>query len=99
MLQTETDGMQVGDLILTQNLPRWGMFSIVRLDGSYDYQMGAARSWGDRFGHVLPVSLLAKEIDRTSSAVNEALRRAIALQPRLYNITPYGGYVEDLVRP
>ncbi|MDP9260673.1 MAG: hypothetical protein M3O89_01735 [Actinomycetota bacterium] len=104
MLETEPDGMRVGDIIVTQNLPRLGTFSIVRVVGSYYYEMGPARMWGDRFGHVLPVELLARApvellaraIDRASSAVSEAFRRGISLQPRLYNITPYGGGVEAL---
>jgi hypothetical protein len=49
------------------------------------------------FGHITPVKLLQEDINRHDVHVTDALRRAISLQPRLYEITPYGGDVEVLV--
>jgi hypothetical protein len=41
--------------------------------------------------------LLVEDVPRGAAAVSVALRYAIALRPRLYEITPYGGDVEALV--
>ena len=50
----------------------------------------------DRFGHVLPVELLAERIDRRSSMVSDALRSMLRPQTRLYSIGNVGGDVEAL---
>ena len=59
MRTAEPGGMRIGDLILAPNLPEFGFLSVFRLAGSYPWDpvdMGAA----DRFGHALPVELLAE---------------------------------------
>jgi len=77
MLTTEPDGMRVGDLIVTPNIPDWGVLSAFRLVGSYEFSLDAPRRWDERFGHILPVELLAAAIDRRSPRVAEpASRRA-----------------------
>jgi hypothetical protein len=94
MLDTEPDGTQVGDLIVTQNLPRPGYISVFRVTGGYTF---AAPDDVEGFGHIMPVELLEEDINRHDMHVSDALRRAISLRPRLYEITPYGGDVEALV--
>jgi hypothetical protein len=97
MLSTEPDGMRTGDLILTPNLPELGRVSVFRLIGSYTYSPDAPRRFEDRFGHVLPVELLAADIDRRAEVVSDALRMTMRTPSRLWSITPYGGDVELLV--
>jgi hypothetical protein len=96
MLATESAGMRVGDLVVTQNLPRQGRISVCRVVGPYRFEL-PGDPYPEDLGHVLPVKLLVEDIDRWDGQVSEALRRAISLRPRLYEITPYGGDVEALL--
>jgi hypothetical protein len=93
MRTSEPDGMRVGDYIVAPNLPEWGELSIFELVGSYEYSLDVPRGI-ERFGHVLPVTLLAGAIDRRSPIVSDALRGALRPQSRLYKIDAYGGDVE-----
>ncbi len=96
MLATESAGMRVGDLVVTQDLPQQGRFSVCRVAGAYYFEMPAS-AYAEDLGHVLPVKLLVEDIDRRDGQVSEALRQAISLRPRLYEITSYGGDVEALL--
>ena len=49
------------------------------------------------YGHILPVELSVEDVSRYDARVSDALRHAISLRPRLYEITDCGGDVEDLV--
>lgn len=97
MLATEPDGMRLGDLILSPNIPEWGRLSIFRLIGSYEFAPDAPRRFDDRFGHILPVVLLVGDIDRQAAEVSGALRMTLRNPSRLWGISPYGGDVERLV--
>jgi hypothetical protein len=91
------DGMRLGDIVVAPNLPEWGQLSIFRLAGSYEYSLDSPRRWDERFGHILPVELLADAIDRRSPKVSDGLRAMLRPQTRLYNISGYGGDVERLL--
>ena len=96
MRTTEPDGMRFGDLILTPNLPVWGVLSVFRLAGGYTWdrlELGIE----DGFGHMLPVDLMTERIDRNSRRVSDALRSMLRPQTRLYRIDNVGGDVEQLV--
>jgi hypothetical protein len=72
MRSGEPDGMQVGDLIVTPSLPEYSFLSVFRLVGSYCWDpvnMGAQ----DRFGHVLPVVLLAEDENLVRELVSSVL--------------------------
>lgn len=99
MLTSQPDGMRRGDFIVVPNIPVWGVLSVFRVVGSYEYSLDAPRQWDERFGHVLPVELLAAAIDRRSPRVSDGLRAMLRPQTRLYNISGYGGDVERLVDP
>ena len=94
MLSTEPDGMRSGDLVVTQNLPRPGRLSVCQVVGSYTFDLPASPV---DYGHVLPAELVVTDIGRFDGQVSVALRHAISLRPRLYEITPYGGDVEALL--
>ena len=97
MRAVEPDGVQLGDLIVAPNLPEWGFLSVFRVTGRYSWDpvdMGIE----DKFGHLLPVGLLAERVDRRAPAVSEALRAMTRLPSRLYTIREYGGDVEEVVR-
>jgi hypothetical protein len=97
MLTTWHNGMRLGDVVVAPNLPAYGRLSVFRVTGSYYWSLANKMTWGERFGHVLPVELLAGDISRHGSSVTDALRGALRGQSRLYNITGYGGEVEYLI--
>lgn len=97
MLASWDHVMRLGDVVVAPNLPEYGRLSVFRVTGSYEWDPGPPLQWGERFGHVLPVELLAADIDRRAPEVSETLRSALRAQTRLYNITGYGGDVERLV--
>ena len=94
MLATEPDGIRRDDLIVTQNLPRQGRLSVCRVVGPYEYSVPESP---EDYGHILPVELIVEDVGRHDARVSDALRHAISLRPRLYEITPYGGDVEALI--
>jgi hypothetical protein len=94
MLGSEHDGIRYDDLVVTQNLPRQGHLSVCRVVGPYEF---AVPDRPEDYGHILPVEVAVENISRHDRRVSDALRRAIGLRPRLYEITPYGGDVEELV--
>jgi hypothetical protein len=96
MLSTEPDGMRLGDLILSPYIPEWGWLSFFGLTGSYEYAPDSPRRFDDRFGHILPVTLLVGDIDRQAAQVSDALRMTLRNPGRLWSISPYGGDVEHL---
>jgi hypothetical protein len=97
MRTSEQDGMRVGDLVVSPNIPDWGRLSVYRVTGSYEYSMDAPRKFDERFGHVLPVELVVASIDRRAPIVSDGLRAMLRPQSRLYNISGYGGDVERLI--
>ena len=74
-----------------------GAADVFELTGSYQFKPDAPRQFDDRFGHILPVELLAGDIDRSSGDVSDGLRATTRNPGRLWNITGYGGDVERLV--
>jgi hypothetical protein len=98
MLTSWDGGMRLGDLVVAPNLPDYGRLSVFRVAGSYEWSLAAPRRWDERFGHILPVELVASNVDRRSPGVSDGLRAALRSQTRLYNITSYGGDVERLIR-
>jgi hypothetical protein len=94
MLTTEPDGIRLDDLVVTQNLPRHAHISVFRVVGPYGFEVPSEH---DDYGHYLQVELLVGDVSRYDPWVSDALRHAIKLRPRLYEITPYGGEVEALI--
>ncbi len=97
MRTSAPDGMHVGDLVVAPNLPEWGRVSVFRVAGSYEYSLDVPRRFDERLGHILPVELLAADIDRRAPIVSDGLRSMLRVQTRLYSISGYGGDVERLV--
>lgn len=97
MLASWDNGIRSGDVVVAPNLPEYGRLSIFRVTGSYEWAPVPPRRFGERFGHVLPVELLAGDINRYGPEVSDGLRAILGVQTRLYNITGYGGDVERLL--
>ena len=94
MMATEADGMRFGDLVVSQNLPRHGSFSVWRVVGSYDYDIPVSP---EDFGHLIPVESVRQDVSMRDADVSEALRRALSIPGRMHDITAYGGDLERLL--
>ena len=97
MLASWDNGMKTSDVVVAPNLPDYGRLSIFKVAGPYEWAPDVPRRFGERFGHVLPVELLAGDIDRYGPDISDGLRSILGVMLRLYNITGYGGDVERLI--
>jgi hypothetical protein len=94
MLTDEPDGIQIGDLILTPHLPREWRWSVVRVVGPYRYEIDPERR---DYGHVLPITVVAADIDPTSDPfIRDSLREAVRYPARLMRMDDQ--QVQDLFR-
>lgn len=91
--RAEPGGIELADLVLTQNLPRQGRLSVFPVTGPYEFSVPDAI---EDYGHIVPVGLLVEDMSRHDARVSDALRHGIALRPRLYEITVCGGDIEAL---
>lgn len=81
MLSDEPDGMQIGDLVFAPHLPRRWTWSILRITGSYRYEIDPERN---DYGHILPVEALKAGIpDRELTSALQAVRSYPARLRRL----------------
>ena len=98
MRTSEPDGMRIGGIVVAPNLPTWGELSIFRITGSYAWDpMNPKVKIEDAFGHVLPVELVAKGVDRRSPIVSDTLRAMLRPQARLYWIGSVSADVEQVI--
>ena len=102
LLDTEPDGVHVGDLVLTPHVPQAGDWSLVRVTGSYYWEKPVEpNAYGALdYGHVLPVQLLNTKERPVSPYEEEAaagLRQTMAVRSRMWNIDSLGPQVEALV--
>jgi hypothetical protein len=97
MLTSWPGGVRLGDAIVAPHLPNYGRLSVYEVSGSYEWLPAPPLKWGERFGHVLPVKTLIRDVFRWDSRVTDALRGALRNQTRLYSIKAYGGDVEVLL--
>lgn len=84
MLPSAEDSVQLGDWVVTPNLPEDGMFLVAEVIGEYYYEPlkltrdTDVNNVGQDYGHVLPVRVLtAKGINRYADAVAADLRGSV----------------------
>ncbi len=95
LLDTEPDGIRANDIIVVPNLPAYGVWSLVRVTGRYDYQIPEGQN---DYGHFLLVKLLTPHaINPREEAVSARLRQTMRAQGRLWNIDRLSPDVERLV--
>lgn len=95
--------MQVGDIVVFQHLPRYGVWSIARVTGGYRYEIstqGNAVDGAPDYGHVRDVKLLTDErgIDPKREGAAEALRRSMRPAMRMWSLDPHADEIERLYR-
>lgn len=99
LLSTEPDAVRLGDLIVMPHLPRYGLWTIVRVTGSYRYSIDHGRSGGSPdFGHILPVQIVTDPIPWHDPAISDRLRKAMRFRQRMRNLDGLAQEVDDLAR-
>ena len=77
--------MEIGDLILCPHLPQEWRWSVVRITGTYRYDIDPTH--GD-YGHVLPVEVVESDIDPNADPfVRDSLRDAVRYPARLMRMS------------
>ncbi|MBA3778831.1 MAG: hypothetical protein H0X16_05970 [Chloroflexi bacterium] len=93
LLSHEPGEVRPGDIVVAPNLPRWGVWALLRVTGSYRYEisdiLNAVTIDGEEglpdYGHVLPVQLLTPlPIERTDARVTDRLLRA--MRPPMFSL-------------
>jgi hypothetical protein len=98
LLPTQRDAVRLGDLIVVPHLPRYGLWTIVRVTGPYQYSIDEGRNSGGRpdFGHVLPIEFATDPIPAHDAAVSDGLRQAMRFRQRMRSMTGFESELEQL---
>ena len=96
LLPTEPDGVRPEDYIITPNLPRVGVWSIVKVTGGYCYEIHPE---AEDFGHILKVELINRDqpINPKCAAVAAPLRETAKAMLRMWNVDHLAEQVLRLV--
>ena len=104
MLSKSNDSVQIGDLIIVPNLPKYGEFCVVEVIGDYFYdplKLGEndINDLGSDYGHILPVHVLTpKGVNKYAEPVDARIRSTLRTPMRMWNIDGYGQAVEAVVQ-
>jgi hypothetical protein len=102
LLDSEPDGVHLGDLVLVPHVPQHGQWSVARINGPYRFEDPAeinTDGYAD-YGHVLPVELLntkERPISPYEEGASATLRQTMGVRSRMWNIDALGADVEALV--
>ena len=89
------DYMNHGDVVLVPNMPHDGLFTLVRIQGPYDFKINQEQ--GD-FGHLRPVEVLTpKGVANEHQLVDAGLRRSLRCRGRLWRISNYSECLEHII--
>ena len=87
--------MNVGDVVLVPNMPDDGLFTLVRIQGPYEFDINEEH--GD-FGHLRPVKVLTPTgVANEHQLVDARLRRSLRCRLRLWRISDYAECLERII--
>lgn len=95
MLSDESDGIQVGDVIVVPHLHKYGTWSLIRVTGPYAFEIPEC---GD-YGHILPAKYaVPQQIDAFGAEVSAELRQSMKNQLPLWSLNRHGRVIEAIIR-
>ena len=96
LLPTEPDGVRPEDYIITPNLPKVGVWSIVKVTGGYCYEIHPEAK---DFGHILKVELINRDqpINPKCAAVAAGLRGSARNMFPMWNVDHLAEQIRRLV--
>jgi len=93
-LSDESDGIQVGDVVIVPHLHKYGTWSIVRVKGPYEFSIPAM---GD-CGHYLPAEYAVnQEIDPYGADVSAQLRQSMRNQLPLWSLAQHQKAIDFII--
>lgn len=100
LLPTERDAVRPGDLVVAPHLPSYGLWTILRVTGTYRYSIDDGRNWAGKpdFGHILPVEIVSDPIPWRDPAIPPRLKRSMRALMRMWSLDSIGVDVEELAR-
>ncbi|KXB09073.1 hypothetical protein AKJ60_01050 [candidate division MSBL1 archaeon SCGC-AAA385M11] len=104
MLSDAEDSIQIGDIILTPNLPKQNLFCLAEVSGKYVFDRLLLNEKTDindlhyDYGHILPVKLITPNgIDKFNKNVHAELRSTLRTPMRMWNLDSYAAHIEKLI--
>ncbi|WP_417913261.1 restriction endonuclease [Candidatus Electronema sp. TJ] len=104
MLSDAEDSIQIGDIILTPNLPKQNSFCLAEVSERYVFNMLTLNKKTDinnlhhDYGHVLPVKLITLDgINKFNENVHADLRSTLRTPMRMWNLDTYKEHIEKLI--
>ncbi len=99
LLESEPDGVRIGDLILLPHQPKIGTWSLARVTGPYRFEHPVEPNtfgFAD-YGHILPVEVVsARPIHPLEESVSARLRQTMGNHGRMWNIDSLAADVMEL---
>jgi hypothetical protein len=99
LLDSEPDGVRMGDLVLLPHQPSHGSWSLVRVSGPYRWEHATELNSYDMpdYGHILPIEMVStRPIHPFEDAVSARLRQTMRNMSRMWNIDALGPDVDEL---
>ena len=104
LLDTERDGLKLGDIIIVPNLPVQGSWLIGRVAGPYRYEQPSPEAGvGNDYAHIVPVELVKDTTGRPAAVeadnlhVDARLRASMRSMSRMWSIDVYGDKIEKII--
>lgn len=98
MLVGDKNAMQIGDVVIVPNTPKWGFFFIIELTGNYQFNIDPEK--GD-FGHIISCKLICSKngINKYNKKVPAVFRTGAILDWRKRNrcLDDYSEEIEKLL--
>jgi hypothetical protein len=99
LLDSEPDGVRLGDLVLLPHQPSHGSWSLGRVSGPYRWEHPTELNSYDMpdYGHILPIEMVSTcPIHPFEDAVSARLRQTMRNMSRMWNIDALGPDVDEL---
>ena len=104
LLDTEPDGLKMGDLVVIPNLPEQGRWVLARVTGGYDFSpVPAQEGAGPDYGHIVAVSPVRDPggkigvVEGDNEHVDARLRATMRNMSRMWAIDALGAAVDALI--
>ena len=92
----QAEYMNRGDMVLIPNMPHDGLFTLVRIEGPYEFEISP--EFGD-FGHLRRIDVLTPMgVANENRMVDAGLRRSLRYPGRLWRIPSYSECLEEIVQ-
>ncbi len=105
LLDTEPDGVRLGDVLVLPNLPEQGRWLLARVKGPYTFELPLEQEGvGKDYGHIVPVEVIRSPgdalgvVEADNEHVHGGLRASMRSQSRLWSVDRWKDSIENLLR-